>query len=340
MPALSWIGAQLSAAGTSSDELVRVEHQRQAAMTVTVRNVITSMRMMSTFDWPEFVEGVSLVDDRLRQASAFGAMDFATRDRYRHAIEDLARGSGRSELEVTQAALEFTRAAPLRGGPAPGGQGDRRTDPGHYLISKGRPALEAALGYRLPLRRQVLRAYVSTATASYLGTILFVTCFLVALPLIQAYQSGMGLVALALLSLVALVPTSDLAIALVNRAVMAMLGPRRLPRMELATGIPGSLRTLVVVPTLLTSVEEVQEQIGRLEVHYLTNAEGEIWFALLSDWTDAATETTPDDAERLDGGPPRNRGAQRGVTAPRQTAAPDSSCSTGRGCGTRGNGSG
>ena len=43
-PALAWLDQQLAALGTSPDELVRVEHQSQAAMSVTVRNVITSMR--------------------------------------------------------------------------------------------------------------------------------------------------------------------------------------------------------------------------------------------------------------------------------------------------------
>src|SRR5437879_9979529 len=65
-PALSWLDEQLSKLGTSPDELVRVEHQSQAAMHVTVRNVITSIRLMSTFDWAEFFESVSLVDEMLR----------------------------------------------------------------------------------------------------------------------------------------------------------------------------------------------------------------------------------------------------------------------------------
>jgi cyclic beta-1,2-glucan synthetase len=132
------------------------------------------------------------------------------------------------------------------------------------------------------------------------GTILLVSCFLVAFPILHGYRSGMELLPLVLLGLVALIPMSDVAIALVNRAVMEFLGPRRLPRMDMPAGIPEGLRTLVVVPTLLTSVEEIREQIARLEVHYLTNSEGQIWFALLTDWTDAFAETMPDDLTLLD----------------------------------------
>ncbi len=96
--------------GTSAEEIVRLEHQRQAGMNVTVRNVITSMRLISWFDWAEFVEGLSVVDKVLRDDSTFGGMDFVTRDRYRHAIEQLARRSGRAEVEVARTAMELAAA--------------------------------------------------------------------------------------------------------------------------------------------------------------------------------------------------------------------------------------
>ena len=165
-PALSWLDTQLSALGTSPDELVRVEHQSQAAMNVTVRNVITSMRTMATVEWVGFFESVSLVDELLRADSRFGDMDFATRDQYRHAIEDLARGSQRSELDVTRRAIaRATRAADAaRGVGAP--PGDRAEDPGYYLISKGRRLFEEEIDYRVPARRWLFRAYASRGDAA------------------------------------------------------------------------------------------------------------------------------------------------------------------------------
>ena len=292
-PAWRWLNERLAARGTTPDEIVRVEHQRQAATNVTVRNIITSLRLMSTFDWTAFFESVSLVDELLRASDGFAAMDFATRDRYRHAIEDLARGSGRSELDVTRAALAWAHRAGRGSGAAPG---DRSRDPGYYLISKGRTAFEADLGYRLPARRWLLRAYVAAATPSYLGSIALVTAFLLAVPLHAALASGMAPLLAALLGLVALFPASDLALALVNRAVMELFGPRPLPRLELRDGVPPSLRTLIVVPTLLTSEADIDEQISRLEIHYLANADGDIRLALLSDHVDAPAETMPEDA--------------------------------------------
>jgi cyclic beta-1,2-glucan glucanotransferase len=126
-PALLWLDRRLAAQGTTSDDIVRVEHQRQAAMNVTVRNVILSMSLMSALDWTEFFESVSLVDEVLRAGPNHAAMDFATLDAYRHAIEELARGSGRSELDVAREAMTQAHR--------PDSAGDeRRRDPGFYLI--------------------------------------------------------------------------------------------------------------------------------------------------------------------------------------------------------------
>ena len=124
-PILLWLDERLAAQGTSADEIVRTEHQEQAAMSVTVRNVISSMRLASDFDWHAFFEQVSLVDQVLREGSNFGAMDFATRDAYRHAIEDLSRGSGCSEIEVAERAVSRAQEAADR--PSTNGQREERT---------------------------------------------------------------------------------------------------------------------------------------------------------------------------------------------------------------------
>jgi cyclic beta-1,2-glucan synthetase len=298
-PALLWLDQRLAAQGTTSDDIVRVEHQRQAAMNVSVRNVILSMRLISELDWAAFFESISPVDEVLRSAGPhYAALDFATRDRYRHAIEELARRSGRSELDVArQAVLQTDRTG---GATRPDEMSDaRRDDPGYYLIANGRSMLEQALGFRAPATRWLLRAYVAAATPGYLGTIVTCTGLATALALFAAGGSLARPASLLLFGLLAAAPASDLVIALINRGVAAVLPPRMLPRLALRDGVPSRLRTMIVVPTLLTARAEVAEQIERLEVHHLANPDGDLRFALLSDWTDAPTEHAPGDAEIL-----------------------------------------
>src|SRR3989454_9766888 len=290
-PALRWLNGGLAGQGTTPDDIVRVEHQRQAAMNVTVRNVIMSMGLMSALDWTEFFESVSLIDGVLQASAGYAAMDFATRDSYRHAIEELAKGSGRSELEVAREAIARATASDLHDG--------RQDDPGFYLVGDGRRAFELTLGCRAPFARRLLRAYVAGSTPGYLGTIAVLTLAILTPPLLAAWASGAGAATLLVLGLVAAFPASDLAIALLNRVVTALLTPGALPRLELRDGVPPSLRTMIVVPTLLTRAAEVEEQIERLEVHYLANSDGDVRFALLSDWTDAPAESVPGDEEIL-----------------------------------------
>jgi cyclic beta-1,2-glucan synthetase len=298
-PILLWLDERLSAQGSSADEIVRAEHQEQAAMSVTVRNIITSMRLTSAFDWQAFFEDVSLVDEILRDGSNFGELDFATRDHYRHAIEDLSRGSKHTEIEIAQRAVH--RAKRARSEPPVDGQPgeERYTDPGFYLISQGRRAFERELHFHVLWRRWLLRLYVAAAVPGYLGTIAILTAIILAIPLNHAWELGVSAKYLVLFGLLAAVPASDLAIALINRVVTDLLGPRTLPRLELRTGVPEELRTLVVVPTLITSQDSIKEQVERLEVHYLANSEGDLRFALLSDWMDAPSESLAGDDELL-----------------------------------------
>ncbi len=295
-PILVWLDDRLAAQGTSADEIVRAEHQQQASMSVTVRNIITSMRLASSFDWQTFFEEISLVDRILRDGSDFGAMDFATRDSYRHAIEDLARGSKLPETEVAERAVNCARQAVVDAGS--GAMDGRRIDPGYYLISEGRDDFEREIDFRIGWRRRILRLYARAAVPGYLGTIAFLTAVILALPLLRSWEYGVSYWELLLLGLLAVIPASDLAIALINRSVTDLFGPRALPRMEIKS-IPQKLRTIVVVPTLLTSESVINEQVERLEIHFLANSDGDLRFALLSDWVDSKTETLPNDAALL-----------------------------------------
>jgi cyclic beta-1,2-glucan synthetase len=298
-PALLWLDQRLAVQGTTADEIVRHEHTRQGAMNVTVRNAITSMRVLSAVDWAELFESVSLVDAELRADGDFAEMDFATRDRYRHAIEELARGSAHTELEIARwAILAAKRAA---GEPSCGDEAAarRRQEPGYYLIANGRRALETEIGFRVPFSQWVVRANAATGIVGYLGIIAIVVALITALPLIAVAKLGIGGWTLFGLALLAFFPALDLSVALVNRRVTNLFGPKALPGLELRDGVPPSLRTTIVVPTLLTTPAELEEQIERLEVHHLATPDGDLRFALLSDWTDCATEHAPGDDQIL-----------------------------------------
>ena len=285
-PALRWLNERLAAGGTTTDQVVREEFQFQSAMNVTVRNVITSMRLVSMINWSEFVESVSPLDAILRGGSDFAAMDFPTRDLYRREIEDLARASGRDESDVAgrviAAATRANMAAPERSA--------RESDPGYMLIGDGRVAFERQLGCRIPFRKKLFRLNTALGVMSYVGMIAAVTAAVLAVALLCVAHAGAGGWVLIALGIAGLIPASDVAIAVVNRAITHLVGAAFLPGLELRDGVPPDMRTIVVVPTLLTAQAEATGHIERLEVHYLSNADENLSFALLSDWGDSQSE--------------------------------------------------
>ena len=295
-PALAWLGHRLARQQTTIEAAVRDEHQRQGATTVTVRNIITSLRLISELDWTEVVEHLSLVNDVLTVVATFPQMDFTSRNLYRTAIEDLARGSDRTELDIARGAVLAAQSAAR---PAPAPDGPREADPGYYLLAAGRRAFERAIGYRPPLRAWPGRFIRACGIGGYGTAIVLVAAALLGSALLVLGAGGHRGASIGLLGVLGAIPAIDLAVALVNRAAIWGVAADPLPALELRDGIPRQLRTLVAVPTLLTTTQAIEEQIERLEVHHLASPDGDIVFALLSDWVDAATEQTEGDTALL-----------------------------------------
>jgi cyclic beta-1,2-glucan synthetase len=300
------VDAHLLARQMSSEDAIRSEHQRQAASQVSVANVITSLRLLATLDWSQYFEAVSLIERVLQRdpSNAYGGMDFLSRDRYRQAVEELAEPTGEAQMRVALRAVESARQVAESGSPA-----DRAAAHiGYHLIGKGRPGLETDVAYRPRLARRARRFLFAHATAVYLGLIGLVTALVLGLGV--SYLDGQG--ASAALSvgfaLLAGLVGSEAAIALVQRLTARWAPPRRLPRLEFAAGVPEDARTMVVVPTLLTSVPAVAALLEHVEVLALGNLDPRIHFAILSDFVDAPACEMPEDEAIL-------RAAQAGIEA-------------------------
>ena len=272
---------------------MREVHRSQGAANVTVRNIVTSLRVIAEVDWQVLFERYCLVDDVLASGCAFHDMDFATRNLYRGAVEDLARRSDHDELDIARLALAAAQA------PHPSCELQeqlRRSDPGYHLISGGRLEFERSIGVR---GLRIRPAFASTRLTFhiYARTIVATSAIVLAAPLIALATLGLGSAQLIILAILGAICAIDAGVALVNRGAALFVGPVPLPGLELRGGVPQSLRTLVAVPTLLTTAEDIAEQVERLEIHHLASPEGDLHFALLSDWIDADVERAEGDAE-------------------------------------------
>ena len=295
--ARSWFEQRLAGHGLSIEQLVHLDSQNQAADQVSVSHSIASLRLLSATDWKEFVEGLSLVEETLRldQSGTYGRMDFATRDRYRHAVEFFARHSGLAESAVAQSAVQLAAKSALERG-----RGDRTAHVGFYLIDKGRPMLGRAVNVTWPWHSTIERGIHRFPLAFYAGGIGVFTALATIGLLERARTLGLHGWGLIFLAPALFVCTSQLSVTLINWLSTLLVRPRLLPRLDCSSGIPPDCRAMVVVPTMLTSLEDVDRLIEKLEIHHLANPDPLLHFALLTDFRDAPEETLPGDPELIE----------------------------------------
>jgi cyclic beta-1,2-glucan synthetase len=293
MPVFDWLEQQLGKKGLSIEQVVHIEHQRQAAAQVTVGNIITSMRLLSTLDWRDFFESVSLVDSALGEdpAGLYARMTFATRDHYRHVVERISKRTAATELEVAQGAVRLAAESKESN---PGDEA--RAHVGYYLVDDGVDELAQKFNYRPSSpRERTLRVILRHPTPFYLGTLASLTCLFILLLVLFAHWQGAGTGVVVLLALLSLIPASELVLNVINWDVTHLLPPRLLPSLDTSSGIPPEAQTMVVVPTIFRSEEVVKELLENLEVNYLANRDENLYYALLGDFTDAPQEEMPGD---------------------------------------------
>ncbi|HXB08673.1 MAG TPA: glucoamylase family protein [Puia sp.] len=292
---LSWLEQQLSGMGTSSNDLVRQENQKQAADQVSVRNSIGTLRFIGTTEWREFVEKLSCVEQVLVQdpAGTYPRMDFSTRDRYRHVVESIAKNSGLPEKEIAEAVLALA-------GRSDNGNATvkRSRHVGFYLIDKGLKQTLQATGIRRGPARKLVRMAQKTPFFLYFISILLLTCLIATGIFYLPYSQGIrGRWLLSLVALLAVSASAQLAVSLVNWLSTLMVKPKLLPRMDFSKGIPAECRTLVIVPTLLSGKEYIESLMEGLEIRFLANKGDNLHFGLLTDFMDANAEIQKEDEE-------------------------------------------
>ena len=290
--ALNWIGQLVARSSETIELLVQRESRRQAADQISMGNCFGSLRFIEVMDWRHFVEAQSVVEKTLCEdpSGIYSGMDFHTRDRYRHVIEELA---GRNNLpEEFPARHAVALAAEAMNGRK---RTDRECHVGYYLIDRGRPKLEQAIKARFTPQQRIERAVSKSALPMYLGLVALLTVAFT-WPLIALIPGDSYIAVYA--ALLTAFPMSQAALDLVNYIVTHIAAPQTLPRMDFSLGVPDNCRTVVVVPCMLESEAEIQDLLESLEVRYLANRDANVLFALASDFRDASEQIMPED-ERL-----------------------------------------
>ena len=275
-----------------------------------VANCIISLRTLAIQDWQAFFEKVSRVELVLRTdpAQVYPKMDKESRDRYRKVIEELALATGRNEQEVAREAIRLAQNPPGDSGcetagestngthiprSLTGSKAPRATHVGTYLLDSGRTMLETRLGYHPPWHENLRRWIFDHATLVYLGSIWLLALILLMGGMSYTRNAGAALTQWIGASVLLLVAAVTVSVSLVNWIITLTVPTRILPKMDFSDGIPPECRTMVVIPSLLTSAIEVDSLLRQLELHFLRNQDSHLYFALLTDLPDAPQPRRP-----------------------------------------------
>ena len=249
-----------------------------------VERSIRSLRVLDTIDWKTFFQKQSRVESILRTdpAHVYTRMDFATCDSYRKVVEAIAWGAGRAEEEVADLTVALAHENALD---------ERRGHVGYYLVAAGRAVLEERVGYRpggLERVRRVARAWPAVSYLLPLALLTAVPLFALASFLAETFERGsVLLLSTAVAVVVAIVPASAVAMAVLQSVFARLLPPATMPKLDFTKGLTGDTRTLVVIPTLLGRADDVTGMLRDIERHYLSNPDPQLQFALLTDDVDA-----------------------------------------------------
>ena len=253
---------------------------------------IRSLREMGHTSWKEVLEPLILFDHLLREdpAGCYAQMDFESRDLYRKKLANIAEHSDFTEMEVARTVLELAREAAQQSHAQPR-LALRIRHVGYYLVDQGSALLHARIGFRCPLGQKIHANLRRFPNAWYLLGIGVLTCVFTSaiMLLVAGASSSPVLVLLACLAL--LLPSSQSAVQLMNDLITALLPPEILPKLDFAEGIPANCMTMVAVPSLLLSEDQVRGLVEDLEVRFLGNQDPHLHFALLTDLPDSREPT-------------------------------------------------
>jgi cyclic beta-1,2-glucan synthetase len=282
-----------------------------------VANAILNLRTLSSMDWMEIVGSLSLVERTLQldPAGIYSNMDVDTRNRYRRVVEEIALATAFDEERIAREAVSLAETVLQSNGNDSYKDDGRNLPPyssaidlnsltpkipraahvGFYLIDAGRKQLEDRLGFKRSGWKSLIHQISGQTLFLYLSTIALITSLVLFSILLLILPSKVAAITKFLLGLLSFIPSLSISVNLVHWLITLFAPIRQLPKMDFSNGIPDAFRTIVVIPSLLCNSHEVDALLEQMELHFLSNRDSNLYFALLTDFTDAPQKEMPSD---------------------------------------------
>jgi cyclic beta-1,2-glucan synthetase len=287
-----------------AEEMARGEIKDQAEI---VASIVRSLRVISETNWEEPFESLSLVEKTLRQdpAGIYPNMDFKTRNQYRGEIEKLTKLTARDESDLAEQLIELSTPtdhaddSSMTGSQVP-------EHVGSFLIGGQRRVFEQTIGYQPGVKARIFRQIKTWNTPLYLGGISLIALGLMTIVILLAHSNFLfeatGFFQFLLMFVVTLClipPAFIIANHLVNIALNGFTPPSLLPKLDFKRSVPQAYKTLVVIPGMISTNSDIENLVRQIEIHYLSNPQPGLKFAVLTDFSDADEPTRPEDDELI-----------------------------------------
>ncbi len=264
--------------GFTIDEAIVKEHLEIAKSTDYMGRAILAFKQLQGINFREIFEKVNKIDLTLADdyTGEFVKCDYKTKTRYREYIIKLAKKYNLSEIYVAKKAVECSKKY--------------KKHVGFFLIDDEKWLLKKALGKSYinnviynkiitPIKPfiyissifilSILIAYVTTFKLLvfdniYIKTIEFILSFIFSIEIVQKF---------------------------INYILRKIVHPKILPRFDFSKSIDEKYPTYIVMPTIISSVNKLEEMIKKMEVTYLANRSDNIYYMLLGD---CISSDTPD----------------------------------------------
>ena len=282
---LAVLEEQVNKLGLTASDVIRKEHFDIAIQKVLMGNSITSIREIKRINFLELFEKINGVEEILKQdpADVYEKMDYKTKEIYRNKIKELSEKTKISEIYIAKKTLEL----------AQNGRSLKKRHIGYYLIDNGENVLYSKLGLKEKRYKLTPIKYIT-----YIYLLTFILSVLTFCCMHNKIGTGLSVV----IALFAVIPISEIVIQIINYILVKTVKPKPIPKLSLSGGIEEKNSTIVVIPTILSSKEKVQELFKKIEVYYWANKDENLYFALLGDCTSSKKEIETFDSEIIEEG--------------------------------------
>ncbi len=289
-----WLSCRFENQG-DLNKIVSYEHDLQSSYQMVAGNLITSLRKNERRAWDDIFSNISVIDRIFHDepTSVYREMDQESRNQLLNKVELLGQKLYVPERLIAErvvqlASDEVTNEKMRKRMPR---SYSRQTFIAYYLCEdKGVKILARSLKNCCNPKAPAPNLTPKSEKNYFIYLTGFTVVFALMFTLWLSYGKTHLIAEWLLIISAACFLAGEWMVTWLHTSIELTVKPEPLLRYDFANGIPDDAKTLVTIPVIWSTNEEVSETAERLELHYLSCRDDHIYFALLGDFVDSDQE--------------------------------------------------